>query len=36
MLDGIQEQHAEGFHKLERRLITFEKLMDFINKQYKS
>ena len=36
MLGGIKKQHAEDFHKLEKRLITFEESMDFTYKQYES
>ena len=36
MLGGIKKQLAEDFHKLEKRLITFEESMDFTYKQYES
>ena len=34
MLNGVQNQHAEDFQKLEKRLITLEKSMDFINEKF--
>ena len=35
-LDAVQNQHSTDFNKLEKRMIAFEKSMDFINQQYET